>query len=272
MVVAARLGAAGADGVGLLRRAVAPGVGLCEHPVHAILAGGRPLAICRPDRALGRVGRRGGGNLEDPALEPAAGPALRPGVIGNTGVLTCRQSQMYANVAQLYEETIRRNPGCWLAHHNLGVVLAESGSTDEAIAHYEAAIKLKPDYAKAHVHLGGLLADRGRLGEAIGHYRRAIEIKSDYADAYNNLGTALGRGGRFDEAIGYFRQAVAIAPDDAEAQFNLGAALACVRQTDEATRHFQTALVLATQQHKTALAAQLTALLRHGADGPRRLP
>ena len=117
-----------------------------------------------------------------------------------------------------------------------------------------------------------LLAGRGRIDEAIAHYRRALEIKSNYAEAYNNLGFALGRGGRFDEAMGYFRKAVAITPDFAEAHYNLGVALACVRQTDEATRHFQTALVLATQQHKTALAGQLTALLRHGADGPRRLP
>ena len=200
------------------------------------------------------------------------GLLLGPVLLGTLALLTCRQSQMYANVAQLYQETIRRNPGCWLAHHNLGVVLAGSGWPDEAIKHYEAALKLKPDYAVAHVNLGGLLADRGRLDEAIGHYRRAIAIKSDYADAYNNLGTALGRGGRFDEAIGYFRQAVAIAPSDAEAHFNLGAALARVRQTDEAARHFQRALVLATQQHKTALAAQLTALLRHDAAGPRRSP
>ena len=69
-------------------------------------------------------------------------------------VLSWRQSRMYADIETLYRTTIDRNPDCWLAHNNLGLVLAGRGQVDEAIAHYRKALEIKPDYAEAHHNLG----------------------------------------------------------------------------------------------------------------------
>ena len=66
-------------------------------------------------------------------------------------VLSWRQSRMYADAETLYRTTIDRNPDCWMAHNNLGVVLAGRGQVDEAIAHYRKALEIKPDYAEAHI-------------------------------------------------------------------------------------------------------------------------
>ena len=66
LVAAADLGAAGGDADRLLRGALAAGAGFREHLLHALLAGGRPLAVRGHDRTLrglcgrGRHAGRGG--------------------------------------------------------------------------------------------------------------------------------------------------------------------------------------------------------------------
>jgi len=55
-------------------------------------------------------------------------------------VLTWRQTAVYHNLVTLYTATLTRNPGCWMAHYNLGITLNEQGDTDGAISHYREAV------------------------------------------------------------------------------------------------------------------------------------
>ena len=109
--------------------------------------------------------------------------------------LTWRQSQMYGDIETLYGKTIAENPDCWLAHGNLGVVLAGRGQVDEAIAHYRKSLEIKPDYALSHYNLGAAFAHLGRIDEAMAHYQKAVEIQPDYVEAHYNLGVAFVRRG-----------------------------------------------------------------------------
>ena len=143
-------------------------------------------------------------------------------------VLTWRQSRMYSDVETLYQATIDANPGCWMAHANLGNALADLGRLEEAIAHYRRALEIKPDDELAHNILGNALAGRGQFEEAIAHYRRALEIRPNYADAHDNLGNVLASLGRTEEAIAHFEKALEIEPKHAAACNNL----AWLRATD----------------------------------------
>jgi tetratricopeptide (TPR) repeat protein len=163
-------------------------------------------------------------------------------VLAMLATLTWRQSRMYADVDTLYQTTIDRNPNCWMAHNNLGVIVAGRGQTDEAIAHYQKALNINPDYVEAHNNLGNILAGQGRVAEAIAHYRKSLAINPDYPNAHNNLGLALARGGQVDEAITHYRQALETNSDFVEAHYNLGLALAARGQIDEAVTQFEQAL------------------------------
>src|SRR5206468_6335549 len=132
-------------------------------------------------------------------------------------VLTWRQTAVYHNLVTLYTATLTRNPGCWMAHYNLGIALNEQGDTDGAIAHYRQALDLRPRYAEAHYNLGRLLAQKGQVDEAIAHYEKALEINPSDADAHNNLGVTLLANGRLDEAIAHYQKALVIQPDYADA-------------------------------------------------------
>ncbi len=115
-----------------------------------------------------------------------------------------------------------------VAHHNLGVALAEvPGKLPEAIQHYRAAIAIRPDSARAHTDLGSALARLpGHTEEAIAEYREALRIAPDAAIPHNNLGNALLQAGRVPEAIAEYQTAVRLDPEYAEAHSNLAVALA----------------------------------------------
>lgn len=166
------------------------------------------------------------------------------------GTLTWNQTLIYKNRETLWQDTLMKNPGCWLAYNNLGVEFFERGQMDEAIPCYTNALAIRPTYADAHVNLGNILILRGQLDEAIMHYRKALEPNATIAPSakYNNadyrysLGAALLRKGQVDEAAELLRKALELWPDFDEARFNLGEALLRKGQVAEALSCYQKVL------------------------------
>src|SRR6266513_2143609 len=128
-------------------------------------------------------------------------PAISGTLLLMLGFLTWRQAAVYHDLVTLYTATLARNPGCWMAHYNLGIVLRDQGEMDQAITHYRQAVALRPNYAEAHYNLGRLLVQKGQLDDAIAHYKKALEINPADAEAHNNLGVTLFGSGRVDDAI-----------------------------------------------------------------------
>ena len=65
--------------------------------------------------------------LSEGTLQRFLRPVIWVIVLLTLGLLTWRQSGMYADADALYRTTIEKNPDCWMAHNNLGNLLAESG-------------------------------------------------------------------------------------------------------------------------------------------------
>jgi len=158
------------------------------------------------------------------------------------GCLTWRQGHIYRNSESLWRDTVKKNPGCWMAHDLLGSVVMQAGAVDEAMGHFEQALRIKPDYPEALNNLGVALERSGRLPEAIAHYQQALRLKPYYADPYYNLGIALERQGRSQEAMACYEQALRIKPDYAEAHNNLGNILVASGRVPEAIEHWEQAL------------------------------
>lgn len=129
------------------------------------------------------------------------------------GILTWRQSRLYADAETIYRDTVARNPACWLAQNSLGHLLAEKGRPQEAVEHFGRASALRPDYVEAHFNLGMTLMDLGRAPEAVEAFERALAVFPDNPKAHYELGAALIACGRVPEAVAHLEEALRLSPD-----------------------------------------------------------
>ena len=195
-------------------------------------------------------------------------PALCGALVVVLGALTWQQAGIYQDLETFWRDTLAKNPDCWLAHNNLGTLLANQGHIEEAMEHSQKAIQINPNDSEALNNLGAALAAQGRFDEAIKNYYRAIQINPGFFKALNNLGLALVAQGRFDEAIENFHKAIQINPNHPNAFLNLGIALAQSGRTKEAAAQFREALKL---DPELALAMNnLAWILATGAEGELR--
>ncbi len=162
-------------------------------------------------------------------------------LFGTLGVLSARQVRMYHDNETLFRATLARNPACWMAHNNLGNVLAAAGKPAEAVAEFQAALRYRRDYPEAESNLGDQLNQLNRPADAIPHLQRAMALQPNYPAPHNNLGVAYMALNRPQEGMAEFERALKLNPDDAQTHYNLGLALATSGRSAEALPHFDAA-------------------------------
>jgi protein O-mannosyl-transferase len=165
-------------------------------------------------------------------------------VVALLATLTWRQAAMYGNIETLWRTTLSRNPGCWMAHNNLGIVLFEKGQLDDAIAHYRTTLQMQPNFWDADYNLGTALLRKGQVDEAIFYCDKAIRMQPNDPDAQVALANALLQKRRIDDAIVHYQKAVAIRPDYFLARYGLGHALLEKGELDAAIDHCRAALLI----------------------------
>ncbi len=165
-------------------------------------------------------------------------------IVGSLGALTWRQAATYADIETLWRTTLARNPECWMAHTNLGIVLLQKAEIDDAIAHYRSALRMQPDSWDAEYNLGTALLGKGQVDEAILHCERAVSMRPTDPDALVSLGNALIQKGRIDEAIAHYQKAITVHPDHFLARYSLGHALLEKGELDSAIQVCRSALLL----------------------------
>ena len=165
-------------------------------------------------------------------------------------LMTARQATMYRDLETLWRTTIAKNPGCWMALNNLGVVQLEKGNVDGAIEKYQQCLRLNPEYPEAHYNLGGALLSQGQVDEAIQECELALKLLPNEPDALIVLGNAFFTKKDIDQAIREYGKAASIRPDDSIVHHNLGLAWQQKGETDRATREFEKANELDQSQKR----------------------
>ncbi len=163
-----------------------------------------------------------------------------------------RQAPAYRDAEALWRDTLAKNPGAWIAHNNLAVILRERGEVDAAVRHIETSIRLNPALPDPHLNLGLLLEERGRTREAVASLQRALRLDPDFAPAHYNLGVLTERQGDLTEAEARYREAIRASPRFADAHNNLGTLLDGRGQLDAAAEAYARA-VDANPNHPNAL-------------------
>jgi tetratricopeptide (TPR) repeat protein len=164
--------------------------------------------------------------------------------VASLWALTWRQATMYGDIETLWRTTLARNPECWMAHTNLGLVLLQKGEVDEAIVHYRAVLQMEPNWWDAEYNLGTALLSKGEVDEAIFHCDRAVAMEPNDPDAQLALGNALLQKQRIDEAIDHYQRAMAIRPGYSLGHYSLGLGLLAKGELDAAIQHYRAALLI----------------------------
>src|SRR6266699_1013258 len=146
-------------------------------------------------------------------------------VVASLGTLTWRQATTYTDIETLWRTTLARNPECWMAHTNLGLVFLQKGKIDDGIAHYRSALQMQPNSWDAEYNLGTALLGKGQVDEAILHCEKAVAMRPTDPDAQVSLGDALFQKGRIDEAMAHYQKAITVHPDHFLARYILGLSL-----------------------------------------------
>jgi protein O-mannosyl-transferase len=197
-------------------------------------------------------------------------------IIGALAVLTLRQTALYIDEEHLYEDTLTKNPDCWLMHFNLGIALRENnkfpkameqfqeamkfkdgsiescktyssvgetlshmGRTEDAIKQFKQALLYCPTDFKTLHNIGKMLLDVGRPQEALDYLQAAVKEQPSSTEDLINLANALDSCGRSPEAVAKYRQALQIDLDFADAHFNLALTLAKMGNLPEAILHYR---------------------------------
>jgi tetratricopeptide (TPR) repeat protein len=234
---------------------------------------------------LGALGARALARVEPPIRRGVA-----VAVLAVLALLTFRQARIYENLETLWRDTLAKNPGAWMAYHNLGGLMEQRGRDEEALGLYAQALALKPDFAdvlnnmgniharqgraddairsyteslrllpnqpEAHSNLGALEAGRGRFDEARRHYDEALRIRPQFPGVHVNFGNLSVLQGRTAEAVPHYERAIAMNPDDPVAHYNLGNALLALGRRDGAVRSFHEALRLRPDYAKAKAALE----------------
>jgi tetratricopeptide (TPR) repeat protein len=164
-------------------------------------------------------------------------------------------AENYAQAARLHREVLRKNPGNALAHYhlgfaegmvgdrtqelneyrraaalgfmnwdlflNMGRVLLENGSLEEATDALRLAVRLGRGHPEPHFNLGLVYERRDMLNEAEKEMLASLHLKSEQLDARNMLGVIYARQGRTARAAAQWRYLLRNTPDYGPARANL---------------------------------------------------
>lgn len=163
------------------------------------------------------------------------------------GTLCYRRALAFVDRETIWKDVIAKNPSCWIAHNNLGLMLLLQGRLDEAETHLVAAEKhavFDRDIARTQQNLGELAVERSQFETAIVHLERSIETVPTRSRPYVFAGIALAQLGRQHEAAASFARAIELDPANGLAHLNLGILLAQTGEMERATPLFEEAVRL----------------------------
>lgn len=173
----------------------------------------------------------------DPGVAEREAAGVLQAIPGQQQALTllvgARRAQGDTAGARAMLETMATTyPKLAAVHHELGLLLADLGETQDAIAALSRVVELEPDHPSAWRVLGDQLAEMGSAGPAADAYQR------HFASSINDLklieSTATFPREQLPAAEGILRAFLEVYPTDVFALRRLGELCATLGRSDEA--------------------------------------
>jgi tetratricopeptide (TPR) repeat protein len=127
-------------------------------------------------------------------------------VVAGLSLLTVRQLRYWQNSYELYAHALSVVERNWLAHNNMGILLAQQYRHVEAIRHFRESLRIKPDQPDCLINLGNAYQSIGDNTAAIDAFREAVRISPTDEEGHFRLGYAYLDSGNIDFAYKEYLQ------------------------------------------------------------------
>lgn len=138
----------------------------------------------------------------------------------------CREIGDLVRAEECYREALRIDSSHAGATHFLGMLLAETGRSDDGLRLMRESIASEPNVATFRLNLGAVCTRRGMFAEAISHLRESARLQPELVEAHLNLGLLLEGMGQLDEAGAAYARAAELRPQAADLSAHRARALA----------------------------------------------
>lgn len=169
------------------------------------------------------------------------------------------QSGNLAGAIEAAQRAVRRSSADIDACTTLGVLLMESGKTDQGLFYLERAAATAPARGDLLHNLGLAYTRAGRPRDAAGAFQRAVSLNQPYTPSIANLMLSLGTLGKHGEALALGRDWLVRSPDLHLVRANVARILLQRGQAAEAVSTLRDGLALAPGHldlHQSLLNAQ----------------
>ena len=163
-------------------------------------------------------------------------------VIGALSLLTWRQTGAYKDNFTLYSDILRKNPNCWMALNNRGLIYMEKGDRSKAITDFNTALQLNPQFEEVYISRGHYYFQLGRYDEAFNDFNTAVKINPYLDEAYRNRGAVYFVRQKYSSALADFNRALYLNPKYAAAYNARGAVFSVAKQFDLALQDYNRAI------------------------------
>ncbi len=143
-------------------------------------------------------------------------------VIAVFSVLSYIRNEAWGDKPAFWQDIARKSPNKARVHNNLGIIYADAGRVDEALAEYRKAVELDGNYAHPHNNLANIYFKQDRFAEAREELAQALAVDPDYPGGYYNLGNVAWAEEKFDEAAEHYAAAIRLRPSFVPAMVALG--------------------------------------------------
>ncbi len=154
---------------------------------------------------------------------------------------TFARNRVWADPMALWSDAAAKSPLLTRPHSNVGLLLADSGRTEEAAEQFRIVVALRPDHVDGHNNLAVALRNLGRTDEAARVLQTALRLDPGHAETWFNLGQLDLAIERYDAAAEAFAKAISLQPRYPAAYANLAAALNRQRHYEDTVALLETA-------------------------------
>lgn len=161
--------------------------------------------------------------------------------------LTVLRNRDWKNSETLWTATLETTPTSTIALNNLGLIYAERGLYDKALALYEQLLDYDPNQhylERVYANMARAYIGKHAFDQAIDYYQKALEIDPEYEDAYLGLARVNMEREQYGKAARIYQLALELNPQSAVVYNQLGNLSFVQGNYDEAIEHYQKAIEL----------------------------